>query len=1125
MKGRFQNVLKVLCILLWSSQTQCFSLDAESNTKSSFAVVDVEGKLFIWGNLAYNEVDLDILEIASTKDAFVALLSSGQMKVWGNISNPDLGDTHHINANFHAFVVTLENDHIVCWGPSTAGGDCSGITDEIDEIYSTYEAFAAITSQGSVVTWGAGSFGGNSQNVSNQLQSGAQDIFSTDSAFAAITSAQYLVCWGNAERGGNCAGLVESSNIKDVYSTAGAFAAHTMGDLVVTWGSSAFGGDSSNVDHLSAGIIFMASGETDFIAYTKDSYLVSWGGQGITYKTASTTIDKIYSNFGAFVAKDTSGKLTIWGSPAYGGNYATNTSFAWVYSNKYAFVGVKSDNTMTCWGDVSYGGNCNSFSSIFVKQLAAIEGGFLAVACDGTVVSWGENSNLMPPLIRKPSLISSNHRYSGSDDTMLACGYPSASPTASPTLLSSTYPFQMPLASPIMSPTLLPSSIPTSIPSTGIPTSVPTGIPTSVPTGIPTTVPTGIPTSVPTGIPTSVPTGIPTSVPTGIPTSVPTCPKLYTHEDGTATCVCKAGYFTQFDTPLQDPNAISGGSWSSSNTTCRQCPSNYYSTQEGTETCTQCDWPETTRFGQGNTKCNGYCLCFPQDDLLKVIPPALFVFILCIALANESKYALGIVLFFPTLDVLSDVLYLTTTLYYTRYLCILSVIFLMAPSVLWIHEISSKKAYPTPLVWPFPPTESQQHEPPSGSLLSLEKPKATDFLVITISSTSSTPLYHGTPMKPFFVNHDGIPHLLSFAAIWIGAFLYQGFLLFLLLSWLFLSFLFQFSWFFLGIFLHLTKLFSIGKVQSFWFYFWTGTNDFFCDRDVDIGTLNRDMLAEFLLESLPQLLVQSINNQLTNKWTLIGWISAGLSMFVALNGTYRMLYWMLWMKVPIDQVQMGMALKILGAKPELRHKPTDENGLESGENGISLASRRLSFGSSKIAPLMIEESAQDPSSILPFGSVRAATPIDRSQLHPTEMKIEDVATSPSHPGDPPHHLLDENEAKWRGNIWELLTSGDNSLDLRLTQEKMASVGLGSEAEIRYMNERDIEAIGSTLKAVPRRKLRFLWGGRLVKTHAYLPALRGDGEEGGGVEEEELGAKESSHLLFNEHQDEGDDSKV
>jgi hypothetical protein len=1100
-------IIKIALLCFWSCQTHCYFLDSKNNIKASMGVVDEDGKFFIGGALSYTEDNLEIVDIASTNEAFAVLLSSGKMKVWGNISDPALENTDHIYANFRAFAVTLDTDRVVCWGPSFAGGNCSGITNQIEHIYSTFEAFAAITKQGGIVTWGASSFGGDSQSVSTQLQAGAQNIFSTDSAFAAVTSYQYLVCWGNPTRGGSCPGLVESIKIKSVYTTAGAFAVQTMDDEVITWGASDFGGNSTGVDHLSGGVRFMASGETDFIAYTMDSYLVSWGGQGITYIAAATAITDIYSNFGAFVAQDITGKLTIWGSAAYGGSYTTSTSFEWVYSNKYAFVGVTPEKKMICWGDPSYGGNCNSHSSLLVKQLAAVEKGFLAVTCDGAVVTWGENNNMVLSGYPKPSLIASNHRYSRSqdmmDDTAMACEYPSGYPTASPTTLWPTLP--------------IPSTAPSLIPSIS-------------------------PTMSPTPQPSSHPSSQPTSLPTGIPTSVPSCPQLYTHEDGTTACVCKAGYFTQLDTPpssssLGNAPALPISSWGSANTTCRACPSNYFSTQDGTETCTQCSWPETTRFDRGNTKCNGYCLCFPQNDLLKVIPPMLFVFILCIALANESKYALGIVLFFPTLDVLSDVLYLTTTVYYTKYLCILSIIFLLVPSIIWVHEISHKKAYPTLLVWPFPQSQpqlqergelgaaggggSQQGEEAWSKFIAclLQKPKATDFVVITISSNSYTPVYRGTPMKPFFANHDGIPHLLSFAAIWIGALLYESFLLLILLVWFLVSLFFQLCWFFLGIFLHLTKLFSIGRVQSFWFYFWTGTNDFFCDRDVDIGTLNRDMLAEFLLESLPQLLVQSLNNQLTHKWTLIGWISAALSMFVALNGTYRMLYWMFWMKVPIDQVQMGMALKILGAKPELRHKPTDENGLESGENGISLTAPRRPSGS-KIAPLTIETPPQEGTSILPFSSVKqTVTPRDRSQLETSsaagcEMKIQEVST-PDHPGGPFDHLSDENEAKWRGNIWQLLTSEDNSLDRGLTQKKMASVGLGSEAEIRYMNEKDIEMIGSTLKAVPRRKLRFLWGGRLVKTHAYLPALVGEGGEGEG--DEGLESREPSTLVFNEQQ--------
>jgi hypothetical protein len=209
-----------------------------------------------------------------------------------------------------------------------------------------------------------------------------------------------------------------------------------------------------------------------------------------------------------------------------------------------------------------------------------------------------------------------------------------------------------------------------------------------------------------------------------------------------------------------------------------------------------------------------------------------------------------------------------------------------------------------------------------------------------------------------------------------------------------------------------------------------------------------------------------------------------------------MLYWMLWMKVPIEKVQMGLALKILGAKPDLHHpnSPTDgavnanEFELEGGqgEKGIEIAPRRRSFGDAQIVP----DNGRETNEIMPFNSLKSVPQISPSEsLSAVDTNIE------GNPFVPPLSETagagastgkdEENERIWKTSIWELITDSDNSLDPMTTQLKMTSLGLGSLAEIRYMNEQDIELIGATMKAVPRRKLRFLWGGRLVKTQAYL----------------------------------------
>ena len=64
-------------------------------------------------------------------------------------------------------------------------------------------------------------------------------------------------------------------------------------------------------------------------------------------------------------------------------------------------------------------------------------------------------------------------------------------------------------------------------------------------------------------------------------------------------------------------------------------------------------------------------------------------------------------------------------------------------------------------------------------------------------------------------------------------------------------------WLLLGFYLHQVKSMSIGRVWTWWFRVWTGTNKFDITAAVDTGLMNESLFAEFVCETLPQLLIQS----------------------------------------------------------------------------------------------------------------------------------------------------------------------------------------------------------------------------------------------------------------------------
>lgn len=107
--------------------------------------------------------------------------------------------------------------------------------------------------------------------------------------------------------------------------------------------------------------------------------------------------------------------------------------------------------------------------------------------------------------------------------------------------------------------------------------------------------------------------------------------------------------------------------------------------------------------------------------------------------------------------------------------------------------------------------------------------------------------------------------------------------------WLVINSLFLISWLFVGWVLYICKLMSVGKIEQVWLYIWTGR------RYRNLPKLNQEfanwtVLGKILFESIPQLLIQTINNSLLSNWTIVNKVSAACSILSILNGLYRLLF-------------------------------------------------------------------------------------------------------------------------------------------------------------------------------------------------------------------------------------------
>eukprot|EP01033_Poteriospumella_lacustris_P009370 gene9370-6712_t len=93
-------------------------------------------------------------------------------------------------------------------------------------------------------------------------------------------------------------------------------------------------------------------------------------------------------------------------------------------------------------------------------------------------------------------------------------------------------------------------------------------------------------------------------------------------------------------------------------------------------------------------------------------------------------------------------------------------------------------------------------------------------------------------------------------------------------------------WFLLGCLLFQTKLFSIKKVRNYWLIVWMGFLPPERNKDFDLVVFALSMLSEFVLETIPQTMVQAYNNELFGQWSLLARCSTAFSIIMVLGGVY-----------------------------------------------------------------------------------------------------------------------------------------------------------------------------------------------------------------------------------------------
>ena len=224
-----------------------------------------------------------------------------------------------------------------------------------------------------------------------------------------------------------------------------------------------------------------------------------------------------------------------------------------------------------------------------------------------------------------------------------------------------------------------------------------------------------------------------------------------------------------------------------------------------------------------------------------------------------------------------------------------------------------------------------------------------------LSARKRYPMMNGKPLKISFqkvhrklihsiitcslthYKHDSLPKVFAYYITWLLVIGGQLISLVTFAVWICMSTLFMTLWFTLGLFLFATKVMAIRRVHNWWYYVWTGCRNHDTEIEIDISLLNEALFAEFLFESLPQMVVQSLNNTLTQLWNPIGIFSMCLSVFVMLNGLYRYGYYSFWLGYSIQNVPteisiggIKVSIENTDDKDRLKEKDTAKDSVDQG---------------------------------------------------------------------------------------------------------------------------------------------------------------------------------------------------
>ena len=303
-----------------------------------------------------------------------------------------------------AFAGVTTTGELRCWG-SFNNGDFDGLPTTNDftgaKIVFTVNAACALKSDGSIATWGRsedGGTGNDSKTANNDIpiDNGYTAIYASEDSFTAIKDDGTVSYWGHNSYNNisNNSGAPSSvgTNAK-IAVNGGVFVALKSDGTLLNWGTSSYGGSHSELP--SGNFTKIIAIRYGFVGLKNDGSLVGWGMNTSNLPTGTNYVDIIFVYREDLIFVKNDGTLVGWSGgtthPSHSSlpttNDFLNAKFVTNNRNNQGVAALKSDGTVVSWGldsNLPSAPTDSGYTNIYATNLS-----FSALKSDGKITQWG----------------------------------------------------------------------------------------------------------------------------------------------------------------------------------------------------------------------------------------------------------------------------------------------------------------------------------------------------------------------------------------------------------------------------------------------------------------------------------------------------------------------------------------------------------------------------------------------------------------------------------------------------------------------------------------------------------------------------------------------------------------